>query len=79
MANATATWLPVPGTALSSTCAPGKCCGDLPETPAMLRDPGACREDRGTHGVIDQVDDYDVATVTFALAARTAAARVAVS
>ena len=28
----------------------------------MRRDPGACREDRGTHGVLDQVDGYDVAT-----------------
>src|SRR5215208_457095 len=49
------------------------------KTPAMLRDPGACREDRGTYRILDQVDGYDAATVTLALAARTAAARVAVS
>jgi hypothetical protein len=78
-ANATATWLPAPGTGLSSTCDPGKCCGDLPEIPAVLRDPGACREDRGTQGALDQVDGHVVATVARALAARTAAARVAVS
>jgi hypothetical protein len=46
----------------------------------MLRDLGACsEEDRCTHGVVDQVDGYDVATVALAFAARTAAARVAVS
>ncbi len=45
----------------------------------MLRDPAACREDSGTHEVLEQVDDYDVATVALALAARTAAERVAVS
>src|SRR5215204_1774805 len=52
---------------------------DLPETPAMLGELGACREARGTHGVLDQADGYDVATVALALAARTAAERVAVS
>ena len=33
-ANASATWLRVPGTVLSSTCALGKCCGDQPESPS---------------------------------------------
>jgi Rieske [2Fe-2S] domain len=42
-ANATGTWSPVPGTVLSSTCAPGKCCEDLPESSSSASRPGCVK------------------------------------
>jgi phosphoglycolate phosphatase-like HAD superfamily hydrolase len=38
-ANARETWLRVRGMVLGSTCAPGKCCGDQPESPSSASRP----------------------------------------
>jgi nitrite reductase/ring-hydroxylating ferredoxin subunit len=60
------------------------CSGEVLRVPA--REPERCFEVRVREGkievrrgVLEQVDDYDIASVDLALAARTAAERVAVS